>query len=204
MKAYCPDCMGALAEAPEGSLRCTIHGGTYRVLFQRSPLASSSPLPVTTAAGQAPTAHRCVQHPHLAATRQCQACGGFMCDTCDFVLPGEIHLCPSCATKPQTELSSKRKSQRAWSYGLAVFATFGLMLIFSGIFAQAASSEQGEEAVGVLFMFMVLVPAIIGMSLGLGAIDRRLTNPISLWIPTVWNGLMVALFLLLCLIGLAS
>jgi len=205
MKAYCPDCMGALAATSADSVRCTIHGGTYQVLFQREPLNP----PVLEVSGGTPAGtppklagHRCVQHPNLPATRQCQACGAYMCDTCDFALPGNIHVCPACATKPQTEMSSKRKGQRGWSYGLAIGATLGLGVIFSGTINADPNNPGSEDAVGTLFMFIVLIPALVGMALGMGAIDRRLTNPISLWIPTIWNGLIVGLFLLLCVIGL--
>src|SRR5947207_648952 len=31
---------------------------------------------------------RCVQHQNVAATQQCKMCGGYMCNTCDFALPG--------------------------------------------------------------------------------------------------------------------
>ena len=217
MKAVCPDCMGALALDASGMARCTIHGGTYRVLFQRSPMpvqagvAATDPasLAQSSAAGSdGPpllsmiTDRRCVQHPHLAATGQCRSCGAYMCATCDFALPGDIHLCPSCATKPQTEISDKRKNHRAWSYGLATFATLGVVLLFAGAFASEGKAAQ--DAMGALLSLIILIPSIIGLSLGLGSIDRRLVNPPSLWVATIWNGLIVALFLLLCAVGLMS
>lgn len=210
MKALCPDCMGALTIDGAGTARCTVHGGTYRVLFNRIPSAEE-PVPPqipldalagippvgTTPGGFSPhSGKHCVQHPHLPATRQCQACGAFMCETCDFVLPGGMHLCPPCATKPQTELSGKRKANRGWSYGLAAFSTLSMGLSF-------ASAAQGGDmnAIGLAFMLFVMVPAIIGLALGLGAIDRRLSNPMSLWLAAAWNGLIVGLVLLLSIIG---
>jgi hypothetical protein len=74
--------------------------------------------------------------------------------------------------------------------------------VMGGAFADAANSKAGAEAVGMAMMFLVLVPAIIGMSLGFSAKDRNQANPISLWVALIWNIIIIACFLLLCLIGL--
>jgi len=122
-----------------------------------------------------------------------------MCATCDFALPGGIHLCPACATKPQATLGAKRKVVLVWSLVLAVWCTIGLALVFLGAFA---GNKNNEEALGVLLVLIVLIPAMVGMSLGMGAIDRRLTNPHILWVATIWNGVIIVIFILLCIIGL--
>ncbi len=199
----------------DGKARCTIHGGAYQVLFQRTPEAPPALAAASDAAGAAadPAANpppaapplsaglRCVQHPHLPAIRQCQSCGAYVCSTCDFAFPGDLHLCPTCATKPQTELSGKRRTMRAWSFGLAVGATVGMVLVFAGVFQGKARSAAEVEALGGLLMLMILVPAIVGISLGLGATDRRLANPLSLRVAVIWNGLLIGAFLLLCIVG---
>ena len=50
-------------------------------------------------------------------------------------------------------------------------------------------------------MIFSFVPAIVGVGLGLGAIERRLRNPLWVWVPVVWNGLLLSLFLLLSVVG---
>jgi len=54
---------------------------------------------------------------------------------------------------------------------------------------------------GVVLTFLLLLPSVIGMALGFSAVDRRLSNPPMLWVATIWNILIVAGFLLLCIIG---
>src|SRR5947207_399167 len=79
--AFCPDCMARR---------------TSGASFESS---STAPPPVTSSV---PTGATCLQHPNLPATQSCKLCGKFMCATCDFVLPGEIHLCPACVAAPRT------------------------------------------------------------------------------------------------------
>jgi len=88
------------------------------------------------------------------------------------------------------------------SFGFAIFATIGMALLMSGVFAGMAKTKGDENAFGLLFSGMVLVPALVGMGMGFSAIDKRLSNPMSLWIATLWNVLLVGLFVLLCVIGI--
>jgi hypothetical protein len=87
------------------------------------------------------------------------------------------------------------------SFLLAVIATAGMALMMSGVFAQMGRSKEGEAALGYIFMLFGLLPALIGMALGFTAIDRRLANPLSLWIATIWNVVILACFLLLVIVG---
>lgn len=146
-----------------------------------------------------PKAVRCVQHPSVSATKKCQGCGAFMCDTCDFALPGDIHVCPACAAAPQGGLSPKRKRLLYSSLALGVWCTIGLVLLLFGIFA--AKSAGDEAALGIVITFFLIVPSIIGLALGLSAMDRRLQTPLLLWIATIWNGLIVFAMLVLCFVG---
>ncbi len=162
------------------------------------PSSFAAPPPVVS---QVPEGVRCVQHPHLPATRQCRTCGAFMCATCDFTLPGGIHLCPACATTPKTKLSPRRRNLLVGSFALAVWCTIGLAILLSGALADTVQTKEGEQAVGVALTFLLLIPAIIGMALGFSAVDRRLPNPPVLWIATIWNILIVGGFVLLCIVG---
>lgn len=125
-----------------------------------------------------------------------------MCATCDFTLPGGIHVCPTCATAPKTSLSPRRKKLMLGSFALAAWSTLGMVALFAGVFAGMARDKAGQEAVGIVLMLFVLAPAIVGTALGVGAMDRRLPTPPMLWIATIWNGMMVGSFVLLMIIGM--
>jgi len=149
-----------------------------------------------------PVGAHCVQHPNLPAVRQCKVCGKFMCATCDFSLPGNIHVCPACAAAPRKGLSPKRKKLLIASFALAVWATMGMTALLAGVFAMR--SEVAQAAMGTLLIFVVLGPAVCGLGFALSSRDRRLENPPAIMIAIVWNALLVGSFLLLCIIGLAS
>jgi hypothetical protein len=98
---------------------------------------------------------------------------------------------------------SPRRRKLMWaSYALAVFATIGMAVVMSGALAEMAQTEQAEELFGLLFFFLVLIPALVGMGVGFSAIDRRLSNPISVWVATIWNILLIGIFVLLMIIGM--
>ena len=163
---------------------------------QASPPTAPPPPPAPVV----PAGAKCVQHPAVNAVRRCDLCRSFMCPTCEFQLPGNMHLCPTCATKPQGELSPRRRRLMWGSYGLALLATISLALMMCGVFASMAKSPGGTIGLGYLFLLIMLGPALAGMGMGFSAMGRK-SNPISLWIPTLWNLLLAAGFLLLCLIG---
>lgn len=127
-----------------------------------------------------------------------------MCSTCDFTLPGGMHFCPTCATKPQTSLSRRRKQALIGSFALAIWTTLGMAALLGGAFSQMVQTKAGEQALGVALTLFVLVPSICGFALGLGAIDRRFANPPVLWAATIWNGIILAGFILLCVVGLTQ
>jgi hypothetical protein len=148
----------------------------------------------------------CAQHPSVAATGQCKSCGGFMCGTCAFTIPGGFLVCPTCVSAPSKGLSPKRKKLLIGSYAAAVFASITLVLIVAvgaGAFG-GVSGEGADQIIGMLMMVFFLGPAITGFALGISARDRRLHNSFAIWIPTVWNGIYVAIFVLLMFVGLFS
>lgn len=176
-RQLCPQCMGrAVAARPTGQMR-----------------VGSGP--------SAPDGARCVQHPHVQAVYQCKVCGAFTCATCDFALPGGIHVCPACAASPQTNLSPRRKKLLIGSYVLAVWTTIAGGLLMSGIFAEIGKTKEGEAMLGVIFSLALLVPSIIGTSLGFSAKERRLPNPTAVWIAVIWNSMVLGGLVLLCIIG---
>ncbi len=88
------------------------------------------------------------------------------------------------------------------AFGFAILATIGMAVLMSGALAGMAEDKVGEQVLGLLLTLFVLVPSVVGMGMGLSAIDRRLSNPISLWIATIWNIILLCAFVLLCIIGI--
>lgn len=142
----------------------------------------------------------CVQHPTVSAAQRCKICGTGMCATCDFLLPGGVHVCPVCMSAPRDTLSPKRKKMMVWSYVLAVWSTLGMGVLFSGALA---NSKEGEAIAGLVGT-AIFIPSIVGTAVGFGALDRRLHNPLALWIAAIWNGLFLAIYLVLIFIGLGK
>lgn len=148
-----------------------------------------------------PVGQMCTRHPAVQAVQICKVCGTAMCETCDFVFPGNIHLCPTCATSPRKGLKGKRRTYLIWSYILGVWSTLATLFFLSGAAAESVGSQADVEVLGIMMVFTMLVPAIIGMALGCSAMERH-SKPVSVWVATLWNGAIVGLFILLCIIGI--
>jgi predicted Zn finger-like uncharacterized protein len=148
-----------------------------------------------------PVGQFCVQHPEVQAVQMCKVCGSAMCATCDFVFPGNIHLCPTCATSPQKGLKGKRRTYLTWSYILGVESTLATLFFVSGAAVKSVGSDVDAEALGLVMTFTMLIPAVIGTALGCSAMERH-SKPASVWVATLWNGALVAVYILLIIIGL--
>lgn len=148
-----------------------------------------------------PIGQLCVRHPGVQAVQICKVCGAAMCETCDFVFPGNIHLCPTCATSPRKGLKGKRRTYLIWSYILGIWSALAMLFILSGAAAESVGSEADEEILGIIMTVTILIPAIIGMALGCSAMERH-SKPVSVWVATLLNGVIVGVFILLIIIGL--
>jgi hypothetical protein len=89
----------------------------------------------------------------------------------------------------------------AWSFGLAVWATCGLALALTGALADFDDLPGAAQALELVIGFVVFIPSMIGTALSVSTLDRRLSNPGVLWVAVVWNGLLLAAFLLLSIVG---
>jgi hypothetical protein len=134
----------------------------------------------------APRGVMCAKHPEVPAIQVCKTCGKGVCQTCDFVF-ANVHICPDCAAKPQTTLSRKRKTSLVWSYVLVAWSTMCIMALLCGVRAAA---------------YFILIPSLIGLGLAFGSFDRRLVNPVAVWISVVWNCIVVGIFVILLIVGL--
>ena len=142
----------------------------------------------------------CVNHPTVEAVVKCKICRTYICNTCDFSFPGGIHVCPKCVVAVENKISKKRKKYLIWSYILAGLSTFFLFLFFSAL--AGADSESEAESIGVGFFYLIFLTAITGTVLGFNAIDRRLKNPMSIWIAPLWNLIILAVLVLISITGI--
>lgn len=263
MDLLCPECMGALVSSGGDSMRCSIHGGQYRVLFLREPHAVAS----ASAAIPVGENEACANHPNVAAETRCSACGAAICNlcavaqpdgsqfcascfthratartpsaallpvyrppavasgtkcrthsevdavqrcvrcsapvcsTCDFVFPGNVHLCPQCAASPQKTVTGTRKKTLVFSYILAAWCSVGLVLLFSGVFARMMRTSEDVEMIGIVIWIGIMIPSLIGTGLSVGSMDKRLGNSTAVWIATIWNAIILGVLILLIILG---
>jgi len=144
---------------------------------------------------------RCAFHPTVQAVQRCVVCNAFVCSTCDFAFPGGVHVCPACASKPPSGIGKGRKKSLVISYVLAVWSSIGVAVMLSGVLASTVQSRSDLEVLGMVLMLVVFAPCIAGTAIAVGSLDRRLSNPPSVWISVVWNSILLAVLLLLTIIG---
>jgi uncharacterized membrane protein YeaQ/YmgE (transglycosylase-associated protein family) len=122
-----------------------------------------------------------------------------MCGTCDFVMPGNVHLCPVCVLAPaRKDLSKGRKGMLVTAYALAVWNTFGLILLSSG--ALASSTKEAQAIMGILISVFIFLPSVVGTALCISIFERRRPTPDALWGATIWNCLITAALVLLVIV----
>jgi hypothetical protein len=144
---------------------------------------------------------KCLQHPNVPAVQVCKACSGPMCATCDFLLPGDIHLCPRCVAAPPKRMSRQRRGLVIAAYVFAIWGTFALAIVFSGALRSLTQSREDSEAFDMLFGLLLIVPAIVGGGIGISCFDPRLRNPPSVWAAAIWNGLILLIYVGLIIVG---
>lgn len=187
----CPNC--ATQEAPPpliNPLRLAPHSTVPPTSYSAVPPAPPMPAGV-----------HCAQHAHLQATAQCKLCGAFMCQTCTFDLPGGLRICPECATAAPT-VSPGRKKLIIGSFALAIWCTIVWASVLGGMFRGLIRDREGQRVLGWMLTLLVPIPSLIGLTLGVSSMERRSANPISMWIASVWNGVILAGFMLIFVIGM--
>jgi hypothetical protein len=218
MEMYCPECMSPLDVTDGKTAICRAHNARFTVLFTRYPLVetlelaeagqeSSVAAPVTAAdrltaayGGYVPPKANCSRHPDSAAVSVCHVCRTPICSTCLFVYPGGLHFCPSCATNPNPQISSKRKKMIWWSMGMGIFSLVSIAALL--LIAGQMRGEINAQMFGCAFMLLSLVPSTIGLATGIGALDKRIKTPGIVWVGIITSGVSVVVWLLLTVVGL--
>lgn len=186
---YCPACD---APNPLTAQRCNVCRESFTLMSltaRRRPPAT--PLPDVL----------CTQHPEVQAVTRCRICSKGVCALCDFLLPGNVHVCPACLEKePSDEISLRRVRLMIGADVIAAYCTVMFVLLFSGTLHRAfGNSPEANMIIGN----GILWPAVIGVVVSLIAVDRRLRNSMGIWVAVVWNSINMGLYLLLIIIGLA-
>ncbi len=229
MDMFCPECMTPLHSSDGRTASCPAHSATFEILFTRHPTVAPAmraavmpPIPHPGAAPVAAPAYPlpeaypvdplvalgatdvlidapCVTHPQVAAVARCQSCRSPVCSTCLFVFPGGIQVCPKCAANPTPQVSPRRKKLIRWSIGLGIWSVLGLVGLIVAI--PLLGKKADLEVLGVVIEVVSLLPAIVGLALGVGSFDRRLRTPGVVWIGVIGNGLVVVIWVLMMIVG---
>ena len=195
MDLLCPECRSRLVWIAEDKLRCPAHAQVLDVLFAGSSVRRRSAGPVTGSTGQ-----MCVAHPGVAAVEHCSRCDAAICATCDFLFPGGLHLCPTCATTPPAGVAGKRTKLAIGSLLLAIWGMLGTIAMI--VLTSAEGNDPREaEGIGMIFGMVVLLPTVIGLALGISSFERNTRNSPLSWIGTIANGLLVILWIMMILLG---
>jgi hypothetical protein len=123
-----------------------------------------------------------------------------MCETCRFDVPGGPGLCPVCAMEPKIKLSRRRLTAMIIAYVLACVATIGTVLLLTGklAFLFLRYPQFLAELTVALLSFH---PALAGVALSVGSMDRKLGNPPVLWAVATWNMILLVAYMVLVVIG---
>ncbi len=147
---------------------------------------------------------KCVNHSGVAAARRCGYCGSGICETCAFTFPGELHLCPTCATQPSPAVLERKKKFLVWAYVGAIFGT--LTIVGSVLYGASAamSGDQADEAVYGLLGWLMFASVGTGLACSNLARTRGVTSSWSLRTALIWNWVLAAMLVVLIIAGLAE
>jgi hypothetical protein len=101
-------------------------------------------------------------------------------------------------------MSSGRRKLIPWSIGLAVVSIAGLVggiVIMAMAGAGGRANQVEAEALGGLCTIISFLPALVGLALGIAALDKRLKTPGTVWIGIVGCGVVTLIWLGLMVVG---
>lgn len=118
---------------------------------------------MTTALAAAP--QTCRDHPDVAASGACSACGRQLCDVCSFEV-GYSRLCPDCATAgPSAEERSKVLSGGLLSIGLVVLS----FLALGGVMAAGVAGVELSGVADRVVTTAMLLTGVGGLAAGISS-----------------------------------
>lgn len=189
-RAFCGDCGVTAASAAPAAAEVT--AGPMEE--ETAPTTAETP----PRWGRQPETGFCADHPEVAGVVRCKLCLKWVCATCDFALPGDVHLCPSCIEHQSTdEVNPKRKRLSYIALAMAIWSTILCALMFGGAFASLFTDDAAGKAADLLITNIILWPLLIGFGLSMSALDKRLNNTGLMKGVAWWNGILGGLFLLL-------
>ncbi|MGZ4777927.1 MAG: hypothetical protein ACXVIJ_05440 [Thermoanaerobaculia bacterium] len=134
----------------------------------------------------------------MPVVARCRLCAKAVCATCDFAMPGGVHLCPSCIESQSTEeISPKRKRQSFVALALAIWSTILFAILLSGAFNSLFTRDAGGKLADLAITNLILWPLLIGTALSIGALDKKLKNTGLMKAVAWWNGILAGIFFLL-------
>ncbi len=178
---YCPNCF-AKAKPPATRINQNRFGAGTKVRIR--PRASRPP-------EMQQIDQNCHYHSEVRGKRHCQVCRTPICGVCEFELPCNLFVCPTCASAPGDNVMTAGRITWAVLSGVAV-------LIYPIAFV--AIGALGEMIGGIIVMITVLGGAFCAFA----GLERNLKNPWYLWLSVSLHSLMVLVLMITIMIGILT
>jgi len=180
---------------------CAVSGAVAPPPPPAAEAAASPPPPIRRST---PEGLKCAQHLESDAVAQCRTCASGVCATCDFVLHGGIHFCPTCVDNAGSEeIPAGRKKMAIAALIIAIVCTLIFVVIAAGAASQAFNDEDGQALVGCAF-FLLVALSLAGTIIGAGARAKRFRNTAMIWIALVWNAAILTILVVAFLFGVIA
>ena len=186
-QAYCSDCAAGQAAAQSSVAESGFTTLNLSARMRRSDVPAAN----------------CADHPDVPSVARCRLCAKAVCATCDFALPGGVHLCPTCVENSASseEVSPKRKRLSYIAIALATWSTILFVLMFAGAFNSLFTDDAAGNAADLLITNLTLWPLLVGTGLSMSAIDKRLKNTGVMKLAAWWNGILGGIFLFIVILA---
>lgn len=144
----------------------------------------------------------CADHPEVQAVAFCRLCGKRVCATCDFAMPGDVHLCPACVeNQSSSDVSPKRKKLSWIALALASWSTLLFVMLIAGAFNSFFTADEAGKAADLVITNLILWPLLVGVGVSLAALDSKLKNTGLMKVAAWWNGVLGGIFLLIVILA---
>jgi hypothetical protein len=133
---------------------------------------------------------KCSQHSEVYAVARCRACSSGVCNTCDFFI-SNFHFCPRCIDNAEpNQMSPRRKSLATGAMVAAAYCTLAGIFTFTGMLYRTLGSPGNLGVLGLLVLWGLYIPSVIGTVLGFSAFERGIKNPPVVWVALIWNAVL--------------